>query len=34
LAEAASETGRNAGALEVNLHRALKVLRGRLHGDS
>ncbi|HVX06092.1 MAG TPA: sigma-70 family RNA polymerase sigma factor [Rhodanobacteraceae bacterium] len=34
LAEAASETGRNAGALKVNLHRALKALRGRLHGDS
>jgi RNA polymerase sigma-70 factor (ECF subfamily) len=33
LAEAASETGRNAGALKVNLHRALKALRGRLHGD-
>lgn len=34
LAEAAAETGRNAGALKVNLHRALKALRGRLHGDS
>lgn len=34
LTEAASETGRNAGALKVNLHRALKALRGRLHGDS
>lgn len=34
LAEAASETGRNTGALKVNLHRALKALRGRLHGDS
>jgi len=33
LAEAASATGRNAGALKVNLHRALKALRGRLHGD-
>lgn len=33
LAEAASETGRSAGALKVNLHRALKALRGRLHGD-
>ena len=33
LAEAASETGRNTGALKVNLHRALKALRGRLHGD-
>jgi len=34
LAEAAAHTGRNAGALKVNLHRALKALRGRLHGDS
>jgi RNA polymerase sigma-70 factor (ECF subfamily) len=34
LAEAAAQTGRNAGALKVNLHRALKALRGRLHGDS
>jgi RNA polymerase sigma-70 factor (ECF subfamily) len=34
LTEAASETGRNTGALKVNLHRALKALRGRLHGDS
>ncbi len=34
LAEAASETGRKAGALKVNLHRALKTLRDRLHGDS
>lgn len=34
LAEAAEHTGRNAGALKVNLHRALKALRGRLHGDS
>ena len=34
LAEAAAETGRNTGALKVNLHRALKALRGRLHGDS
>lgn len=33
LAEAADVTGRNAGALKVNLHRALKALRGRLHGD-
>ncbi|MBD8898130.1 sigma-70 family RNA polymerase sigma factor [Rhodanobacter sp. DHG33] len=34
LAEAAARTGRNAGALKVNLHRALKALRGRMHGDS
>jgi RNA polymerase sigma-70 factor (ECF subfamily) len=34
LAEAAAETGRNTGALKVNLHRALKALRDRLHGDS
>jgi RNA polymerase sigma-70 factor (ECF subfamily) len=33
LAEAAVATGRNAGALKVNLHRALKALRGRLHGE-
>jgi RNA polymerase sigma-70 factor (ECF subfamily) len=33
LAEAAAATGRNAGALKVNLHRALKALRGRLHGE-
>lgn len=33
LAEAAADTGRNAGALKVNLHRALKALRGRLHGE-
>lgn len=33
LAEAAAQTGRNTGALKVNLHRALKALRGRLHGD-
>jgi RNA polymerase sigma-70 factor (ECF subfamily) len=32
LAEAAAETGRNTGALKVNLHRALKALRSRLHG--
>lgn len=32
LAEAAAETGRNTGALKVNLHRALKALRGRLRG--
>ncbi|MFC3650648.1 RNA polymerase sigma factor [Dyella humi] len=34
LAEAAERTGRNTGALKVNLHRALKTLRDRLHGDS
>ncbi|WP_281852865.1 sigma-70 family RNA polymerase sigma factor [Dyella sp. GSA-30] len=34
LAEAAESTGRNTGALKVNLHRALKTLRQRLHGDS
>ena len=34
LAEAAAETSRNTGALKVNLHRALKALRDRLHGDS
>jgi RNA polymerase sigma-70 factor (ECF subfamily) len=34
LAEAAEQTGRNTGALKVNLHRALKALRSRLHGDS
>jgi len=34
LAEAAAQTGRNAGALKVNLHRALKALRNRLHGES
>lgn len=33
LAEAAAHTGRNTGALKVNLHRALKALRGRLHGE-
>lgn len=33
LTEAAAQTGRNTGALKVNLHRALKALRGRLHGD-
>ena len=32
-AEAAALTGRSTGALKVNLHRALKALRGRLHGD-
>jgi RNA polymerase sigma-70 factor (ECF subfamily) len=34
LAEAAEHTGRNTGALKVNLHRALKALRQRIHGDS
>jgi RNA polymerase sigma-70 factor (ECF subfamily) len=34
LAEAAQRTGRNTGALKVNLHRALKALRGRLNGES
>jgi len=33
LAEAAAATGRSTGALKVNLHRALKALRNRLHGD-
>lgn len=34
LAEAAVRTGSSAGALKVNLHRALKSLRERLHGGS
>ncbi len=34
LAEAAEHTGRNAGALKVNLHRAMKALRKRLQGGS
>lgn len=33
LAEAASATGRTEGALKVNLHRALKTLRGMLDGE-
>ena len=33
LEEAALHTGRSSGALKVNLHRALKALRGRLHGE-
>jgi RNA polymerase sigma factor (sigma-70 family) len=33
LAEAAESTGRKTGALKVNLHRALKTLRDRLHGE-
>jgi RNA polymerase sigma factor (sigma-70 family) len=32
LDEAAAESGRSKGALKVNLHRALKALRGRLGG--
>lgn len=34
LSEAAEITGRNTGALKVNLHRALKALRDRFHGES
>jgi len=34
LAEAAAQTGRNSGALKVNLHRAMKALRSRLQGGS
>ncbi len=34
LAEAAAHTGRQSGALKVNLHRAMKALRNRFHGDS
>ncbi|MFC5435535.1 RNA polymerase sigma factor [Rhodanobacter umsongensis] len=33
LSEAAELTGRNTGALKVNLHRALKALRDRFHGE-
>jgi RNA polymerase sigma-70 factor (ECF subfamily) len=33
LEEAALRTGRSTGALKVNLHRALKALRRRIHGD-
>ena len=33
LEEAAARTGRSTGALKVNLHRALKALRGRIHGE-
>lgn len=33
LQEASVHTGRSAGALKVNLHRALKALRGRIHED-
>ncbi|WP_245188153.1 RNA polymerase sigma factor [Frateuria flava] len=32
LEEASARTGRSTGALKVNLHRALKALRGRIHG--
>ncbi|MEW9572277.1 sigma-70 family RNA polymerase sigma factor [Rhodanobacter sp. Si-c] len=34
LADAAAHTGHNTGALKVSLHRALKALRARLHGES
>ncbi|RDJ00657.1 RNA polymerase sigma factor [Dyella solisilvae] len=34
LAEASALTGRQTGALKVNLHRAMKALRARFHGDS
>lgn len=34
LREAAVTTGRNVGALKVNLHRALRTLRARLEGTS
>jgi RNA polymerase sigma-70 factor (ECF subfamily) len=34
LAEASAATGRSTGALKVNLHRALKALRNRMHGES
>ncbi len=34
LSEVAELTGRKSGALKVNLHRAIKALRGRFHGDS
>ena len=33
LAEAAAKTGRQTGALKVNLHRAMKALRSRFHGE-
>lgn len=33
LADAAAHTGRTTGALKVSLHRALKALRRRMHGD-
>ena len=34
LGELSADTGRSTTALKVNLHRALKALRGRIHGDS
>lgn len=34
LAEASAHTGRQAGALKVNLHRAMKALRARFHGET
>ncbi|RAO75425.1 RNA polymerase subunit sigma-24 [Dyella jiangningensis] len=34
LAEASAQTGRQSGALKVNLHRAMKALRSRFHGES
>lgn len=34
LCEVAKSTGRRTGALKVNLHRALKTLRERFHGES
>jgi RNA polymerase sigma-70 factor (ECF subfamily) len=33
LGEVSAETGRSTTALKVNLHRALKALRGRFHGE-
>lgn len=33
LAEASAHTGRQSGALKVNLHRAMKALRTRFHGE-
>jgi RNA polymerase sigma-70 factor (ECF subfamily) len=33
LAEASANTGRQTGALKVNLHRAMKALRARFHGE-
>jgi RNA polymerase sigma-70 factor (ECF subfamily) len=33
LSEVAESTGRRTGALKVNLHRALKALRERFHGE-
>jgi RNA polymerase sigma-70 factor (ECF subfamily) len=34
LRDVAASTGRRTGALKVNLHRALKTLRERFHGES